>query len=794
MVTEALRHIRTCAAGQVRTLSTLATVVLALVLARQPALGQEEVTSSDRYALLVGISAYAEGDGADQVRPLAGPKNDVTLLYHTLVELGVPAGQIRVVADSLDAADYERRIEADAEPTRAEILAGIDWVIETARAGDEVLIYVAGHGSNVPEAAKEAGSTEIDGLDEIILPIDIGVWQYDAEQVENQILDDEFGERIGALVESGVFVWFVVDTCHSGTAIRSDGVARRVDPAAALGVPAERLDRAGEARARRGDGEALAPPQPSVELRGGEGGGFVAFYAAQPDELAIEGPMPKTAAADQRRQHGLITWNIVQALRSGDAPTYEAIARRVLAGYWEWGGRAPVPMFDGDLARAPFVGGGGDRSWGMEARDGNLIVRGGLLDDIAPGTVFAVGQPAAEAGEPLFYARVVDAGVETAEIEILPSTAERPARLDEILVERGLRPGHRQVWLEDRAPTFEARLVERIPAFTLTIARPGDLWRDHPDPDVARLRTVLRELAAALPDRQPLALAFVDREPADAEGPAADLVLEVHDGRLWFRPTGTELVTEGQGQAYSLPLSSLDFATMADALRVIARARNLARVAELYADSDLADGLRVEVNLLPSIPDSRGPCPQPEEREASTVPAEAMSVNALGYGPVDVLPIGHCDRVFISVTNTGDEVLDLTPLYIGPWSQIYFLDGFEDAAFGGLRLWPAETRIVSYTEDTFMPPDGVLVPTGFGRVVLLAVEGDPRRPFAADFRHLTGRLPVSQRRDAAAPSALRALLDAAAFGDGRVRSAPEGAAAARAGAVSIFFESRPPQG
>ena len=754
----------------------------ALVLATSVA-GAAQQTSGDRFALLVGISAYGAPHGNDAVLPLEGPKNDVTLIHHTLTAFGVPADHIRVVADSLNVADYEPHLVADGPPTRAEILSGIDWLIERARPGDQVMVFISGHGAYVPESGDEARRDEPDGLDEIVLPIDVGVWVPGDERVENQVLDDEFSDRLSVLIDNGVFLWFVVDTCHSGTAVRSGGVSRRVDPVAALGVPADALQ-AAVSSARRSGGEAEAPiRRPSLDVAAAPAGRFVAFYAAQPDQEALEMLLPRGLPRDQQRHHGLLTWHVVQALRSGDAPTYEAVARRVLAGYWEWGGQAPTPMFDGDLAGLPIVGGGGDRTWGLEVRDGALLLRGGLLDDIGADSVFAIHQRNAGQAEPVFYARVVETGVENARLEILQSIAERPSRLSETLAAEGLNLQLLDVWLDDRAPTFEARQVERVPVFTLRIAGPDARWQDDPDPALQRAYAVIRELNAAPDGTLPLSVQVVG---LDAE---ADLRLDIADGRLWFRPPDMPLVTDGPSQAYSLPLEQVDVQMVAEALRTIARARNLGRVADAHAETPIAQDLVVDVRLWPGTPMADGTCPRPPPEEPSTAPDEAVPLSEIGYSPLDFVIVNHCDRVYLTLTNTGDSVLDLTPLYIGPWSQIYFLDGFDGAVFGGLRLMPGESRVLSYTESTRSPADGPTTPVGFGRVVILAVEGDPARPFAADFRHLAGRLPEGDRRDAGAPSALRTLLDEAAFGVVRSGS---GGRVSSAGAFTLFFETTAP--
>lgn len=195
------------------------------------------------------------------------------------------------------------------------------------------------------------------------------------------------------------------------------------------------------------------------------------------------------------------------------------------------------------------------------------------------------------------------------------------------------------------------------------------------------------------------------------------------------------------------------------------------------------------VSIARGTPAVDGTCPA--HVPVTAVPADARQFNPRGTASSGIPRIERCDRVYLSITNTGTKPVDVTPLYVDPWSRTTFLRGYRDSAFSGLRLQPNETRVVSWTEIPEAPGTETIV--GQSRVILVAVEADPRAPYAADFRHLQGDLPAGERRgDSSAPSRFRATLDAAAFGGGQVRSGPEDSLE-RGGIVAVAIETVAPR-
>ncbi|WP_269514494.1 caspase family protein [Brevundimonas subvibrioides] len=751
---------------QARALASAVVGIWALIMASMPAAAQT-ADPANRHALLVAVSGYPGLRSDGRSRALAGTPNDVALLYRTLIESDVPAGNIRVLADIIGPDAGPAPPVSAGDPTRAAILAELDDLIDRAKPGEEVMIYLAGHGSFVPETAKTDGPGEPDGNDEIFLPLDIGVWNTAGAQVDNQILDDEFGERVSRLVDQGTFVWFVLDACHSGTGVRSgdtDIVTRDIAPTD-LGVPT--VPAPAGTRSPRADDRRIA----GFDLtRSRPGGGLVAFYAVQPEQLALERPLPLELPADERRQHGLMTWSLVQAIRSGRSETYGDLAQTIMAEYWENGGGVRTPLFEGDLGRRTFLGGEGERSWRLENIDGALSVRAGLLDDVGEGAIFAVGRRTVGSGEaPIFYGRVTRSRLERADLEILRDPAF-PDRLDEVLAARGLRRDQLEAWLANTAPALEARLVQRVPSFVLRVAVSPGTASGRPGEAVAAIRdTASGDL--------PLAIDWVQET-----GPA-DLRLMVAEDRLWFVPDTTALQTTGPAQPYSMPVEDVTPETLIRALRAVARTRNLIGVASAYRDSPISRALAVTVAIAPALPRIEERCqPHVPSRQ---IPAEAVIMSDAAAASATLIRPADCERVYLTVRNTGDQTLDITPLYLDAWNQTTFLSGYPRGRYEGLRLPAGAEAVVSYTEVA--PPPGARGAIGTGRIVLLAVEARPGASIAADFRDLAGGLP-SASRNAGPRTGFAALLEAATLGYGTVRSGPMDLTE-RGGARVVLFET-----
>jgi hypothetical protein len=102
------------------------------------------------------------------------------------------------------------RILTDARATRANILAGLKWLVTGAKRGDTLVFHYSGHGSQVvdvggdePEAAPKK--------DETICPHDYAT--------AGMLRDDDLRGVIAGLA-AGANLDVILDSCHSGTGTR----------------------------------------------------------------------------------------------------------------------------------------------------------------------------------------------------------------------------------------------------------------------------------------------------------------------------------------------------------------------------------------------------------------------------------------------------------------------------------------------------------------------------------------------------------------------------------------------
>ncbi|WIA30183.1 hypothetical protein OEZ86_000275 [Tetradesmus obliquus] len=146
-------------------------------------------------ALLIGC-AYP---GTSQA--LNGCINDVQCIEYCLKHrFGfVQPGSIVVLRDDQRSKDHVS--------TRANIVRGIQWLMQDQRPGDSLFFHFSGHGSQQADTTGD----ELDGQDETILPTDFNS--------AGVIVDDELNAMMVRPLAPGVTLHALIDACHSGTAM-----------------------------------------------------------------------------------------------------------------------------------------------------------------------------------------------------------------------------------------------------------------------------------------------------------------------------------------------------------------------------------------------------------------------------------------------------------------------------------------------------------------------------------------------------------------------------------------------
>jgi hypothetical protein len=132
------------------------------------------------------------------------------------------------VADALDIDSALRRVGVrdivkltDGQVNRAGLLQEFERLLQRTRAGDFIILTIAGHGAQEPERVR---GSQPDHLDKVfLLP---NFTPKTPEGAKEKVLGQEFNHLIKQFEGRGARVMFVADTCYAG------GLTREVDPRA----------------------------------------------------------------------------------------------------------------------------------------------------------------------------------------------------------------------------------------------------------------------------------------------------------------------------------------------------------------------------------------------------------------------------------------------------------------------------------------------------------------------------------------------------------------------------------
>jgi hypothetical protein len=329
---------------------------------------------ADIRALLVGVSDYDEGTGVSDLR---GPVNDVLLMKDVLEKRG--ATDVLVVADGIDGAK---------RPTLSSIEAGFAEITARSSSGDLVYIHLSGHGTR----QHDQNGDETDGLDEVFLPANVAVAAKGAAVIPNALSDDRIGELILAIRETGADVWLVMDSCYSGSGMRSYSettAERQVDPSV-LGIDLQSAKPVAQA--------IVSEARPASE----DMGGYLAFYATRSNDVAREGDLSKGEGNAQ--WFGLFSSALGARLDSSQALSYRQLFQAVLSdmnrgsGFGATG--VQTPLWEGDLIDAPVFGGSVATGISRYLIEGDQI-NAGLIHGLQVGTLLGLVADITDAPENL---------------------------------------------------------------------------------------------------------------------------------------------------------------------------------------------------------------------------------------------------------------------------------------------------------------------------------------------------------------------------------------------------------
>jgi hypothetical protein len=290
-----------------------------------------------RRALCTGINRFRDRDAP----PLNGCVNDarnVAELLHGAY--GFASGDIRLLLDQ--------------QATREAFLGGLDWLVSSARAGDQLVLFTSSHGSHIPDLDGD----EDDHEDEVLVA-------HDHDWEKTVLIDDEIARHIARL-PAGASLVSLWDTCHSGTmndsARAAKGVRRGMRrPLATAGyregvtdVVAKYLPqpRGVDLRASLSAGRPSAPPKPT-RARPASAVDTLTLGACKDDETAAD-------ASFDGRSAGAFTHALLTAVRASPDATWSEVyaqtRREVKRGGFD---QTPEVYGPADLLGAPVFGGRG---------------------------------------------------------------------------------------------------------------------------------------------------------------------------------------------------------------------------------------------------------------------------------------------------------------------------------------------------------------------------------------------------------------------------------------------------
>lgn len=653
-------------------------------------------TASSRtyHAVLVGVTAYPE---LPPVATLVGPNNDAALVRDFLrssAPVTFEDGNITVLADGLEGA---------VSPTKQAIRDALAALAGTVANGDFVYLHFSGHGSQQPTIDPQ---NEVDGMDEIFLPRDTGMWVDRTKGVPNAYIDKEIRGDLKAIRDRGAFIWAVFDCCHSGTMTRdvsmmNEEVTERKLDFATLGIPEEEM---AAAQAQAGATRGLGAGEPRQNALGFTGdavatgaaaiapGGMVAFFAAQTVETTPELPLPR--GAEDATRLGLFTYTLFSKIAENPALSYRQLGQSVLQAYSAANRQRPTPLFEGDLDR-PIFGTSIEEAihqWPIRVSATGAEIPAGKLHRLAEGSRLAVlPSPASPIEDAVGYLEVAAAKNLTS--RLVPVEHE----------------GMPAPSLADLPPNAYARLTELAIEFELVVARPGG--EGEFAEETAMVNALLDRIVEE--ETSPVNLRFVAaNDPADlriavmSETDVGIMIADQRRGeevaaaraslstepRIWLLPPSAELSLEPGYRPPSIPIgdgSAEDIlARLSESLVMIFRATNLSRLA---AASDFRpEEVSVGFNIL----------------RAETGVLEPLQ-------PATVPRVHPDDQVHIEARNASSKPVDINVLYVGSDYSISHM--YAERLHGGAEL---DLPLLAFTDSSF----------GIERMIVVLSEAKPQTP------------------------------------------------------------------
>jgi hypothetical protein len=599
---------------------------------------------AEKRALLVGVSAYHNS----RITRLQGPVNDVTLMWRTLTRRqGFKPEFVTVLADGMPKSpDFP---DSSADPSREAITQALKKLAAEAASGDSVVVYFSGHGTQQPVRNTQQ-LPELNNMDQVMLPIDAGIFNTKTGTIENGIVDDEIASMLDAIRRKGANVWAIIDACHAGTMTRGpvEGTTVRGVAPATLDVPAPSR----KSTAANSDAPTWRLGRESVEGR--LAGFFAVDSAHEAIERAIDEFDPPLHAVNGRRVVGIFTYFLFRALEntSQSAVTFRQLARQIVHAM-DTSALAPpaMPSFDGDLDDAlPSRADGQPETWAVTTKPDELEIAAGSLHGLSENTILNLFETPSATGPAWGQATITSSEALRSRAAFEPARTDKPPSL---------------LWAAIAAPGV---------SFKLTVALPPD-----DELAIANASAVIDDVKERLKRSK---IDLVEWVPTQAVN--ASIRLRIHGNRVWLLPPDGEWVrpdlkpqTDAASFADTPSLALAASNASSDLFKAIysrLRAANIVRVAELSEQSRRKSvkpaRVRVELELWKRrlATPANAPC---DDRDRNS--SELFSRKPVDDG----LPrsVSHCDLINVRIANTSEKPIDVNVAYVEAGGSVGAIGG-----------------------------------------------------------------------------------------------------------------------
>lgn len=296
------------------------------------------------YALLIGIDCYLPNQLSDgsSYKSLRGCVRDINHVEAYFVNiLKVPNTNILKLTASNVRNSIAPKESPEQLPTYKNMVAKFTQITDIAQKGDVVYIHYSGHGGRaITHFPKLKGNL---GKDETLVPTDIGT--SDA----NYLRDVELAYIFKRMVDKGLLLTVVLDSCHSGGAARGvDSDIRGLSVIDTTPRPTESLVASPEELIAAWDLNNNTTRNVTVSGWLPEPNGYTLLAACRDNELAQEYPF------DGKERNGALTYWLLDSLKKlGTQVSYKTLHERLLAKIHSQF-EQQTPMLQGDKNRLIF--------------------------------------------------------------------------------------------------------------------------------------------------------------------------------------------------------------------------------------------------------------------------------------------------------------------------------------------------------------------------------------------------------------------------------------------------------